>query len=128
MTAICCLITAVAPRVEMTYAITVCTYNLITGMAYAVGTAFFLEMIGTGGKSAATRYTVYNSAANFGIGYVGFIDTRFHDAYGVAGPLVCDAILNLVGVLVLGVVFWKIGLLGKRHPPPELPKATASEK
>jgi MFS family permease len=132
MTAICCLATAVAPRVEWTYAITVCTYNLITGFAYAVGTAFFLEIIGTGGKSAATRYTIYNSAANFAIGYVEFVDTRFHDAYGLAGPLVCDAVLNLAGVAILGFAFWKLRLLGKHPPPvppipPELPKATVRE-
>jgi len=119
LTAICCLLTAVAPREEWVFAVTVCSYNLITGYAYAIGTAFFLEIIGTGGKSAATRYTIYNSAANFAITYVEFIDTRFHDSYGLAGPLVCDAVLNMAGVVALGFLFWKLGLLRKRPPEPE---------
>jgi MFS family permease len=113
MTAIVTLVTEAAPHVEVTYAISVCTYNLITGMSYAVFTSFILETIGDGGKSAATRYTIYNSAANGAITYVGFIDTRFHDAYGVSGPLVCDALLNIVGVIALGFVFWKTKSFGK---------------
>jgi MFS family permease len=130
MTAICALVMAASPRVEATYAVGVCVYNLITGMSYSVFTAFILETIGSGGKSAATRYTIYNSAANFAIGYVGLVDTRFHDEYGIVGVLVCDATLNVVGALVLGFVFWKTGSFGKRrHPPePELPTATATEK
>lgn len=130
MTAICALVMAASPRVEATYAIGVCAYNLITGMSYAVFTAFILETIGDGGTSAATRYTIYNSAANFAIGYVGLIDTRFHDDYGIAGVLVCDALLNVTGALVLGTVFWKTRSFGKpRHklPEPELPKATARD-
>ena len=133
MTAICALVMAASPHVEATYAVGVCTYNLITGMSYAVFTAFILETIGDGGKSAATRYTIYNSAANFAIGYVGLVDTRFHDTYGIGGVLVCDAVLNVAGALVLGTVFWKTGTLGKRRhgqprpEPVELPKATAQK-
>lgn len=113
-TAICALAMSVAPRTEVTYAVGVGIYNLITGVSYAVFTAFILEMIGDGGKSAATRYTIYNSAANFAISYVGLIDTRFHDAHGIEGVLVSDALLNLGGVVVLGAIFWRLGLFRRK--------------
>jgi MFS family permease len=116
-TAICALLMTVAPRTEGTYAAGVAIYNLITGVSYSVFTAFVLETIGDGGKSAATRYTIYNSAANFAIAYVGFVDTRFHDAYGIGGVLVSDASLNVLGAIVLGTVFWVTRSFGKRRHP-----------
>lgn len=120
-TACFALLMAAAPRTEATYALGVGVYDLITGVSYAVFTAFVLETIGDGGKSAATRYTLYNSAANFAIAYVGLIDTRFHDEYGAGGVLVSDAALNVIGAIVLGTIFWKARSFGKqRHgaPPP----------
>jgi MFS transporter, PAT family, beta-lactamase induction signal transducer AmpG len=130
VTAICALAMTVAPRTELTYAVGVGFYNLITGVSYAVFTAFVLETIGDGGKSAATRYTLYNSAANFAIAWVGLVDTRFHEEHGVGGVLVSDALLNIVGAIVLGLVFWKFRSFGRRRGQPalpELPKATARD-
>jgi hypothetical protein len=111
-------------------------YALITGFCYSAFTATVLETIGKGGKAASAQYALFVAAGNAAIAYVGVVDTRFHKAHGVEGVVGSDAGLNVLGVVVLGLVFWKLGTMKTwRHvkpievdPPPdnELPKATAS--
>jgi MFS transporter, PAT family, beta-lactamase induction signal transducer AmpG len=129
LAAICAVVMAMAPRVELTYIVGVAIYNLITGLSYSVFTAFVLETIGDGGKSAATRYTMYVSAANFAITYVGWIDTRFKEDYGVEGVIASDALLEVVGVVILGLVFWKLRSFGtRRRSRPVLPQVVARDR
>jgi MFS family permease len=120
---------ALSPPSQTTFTIGALTYALVTGFCYAAFTATVLETIGKDTKSASTRYSMFNAAGNVAIAYVGLIDSRFEAHHGVAGVVGSDAALNIAGVIVLGLVFWKLGSFGKsRHvPDPELPVAKVVE-
>jgi len=75
-----------------------------------------LETIGESDRTAATKYSLFTAASNLAIAYVGWIDTRFDERYGVSGVVMSDAALNLIGAAVLAIVFWRLGSFGKwRH-------------
>jgi PAT family beta-lactamase induction signal transducer AmpG len=117
MTAVCGIVMALSPRTELTYAVGVATYALVTGFCYSSFTATVLETIGKAGRAAATQYSLFVAAGNLAILYVGLIDTRFDKAHGVEGVIASDATLNIVGVVILAIVFWRLGSFGKwRHP------------
>ncbi|HEU4734005.1 MAG TPA: MFS transporter [Kofleriaceae bacterium] len=127
LTAVCGIAMALSPRTELTYAAGVMTYALITGFCYSAFTATVLETIGRGGKAAATQYSLFTAAGNLAILYVGLIDTRFDRHHGVEGVITSDAVLNIAGVIVLGLVFWRLGSFGKwRHPAESDPAPGAS--
>ena len=137
LTALCGLAMMLSPRVPATYAWGVMLYALITGFCYSAFTATVLETIGRGGKAASAQYALFVAAGNAAIAYVGVVDTRFHQQHGVEGVVGSDAGLNVLGVIVLGIVFWRLGTMKKwRHvmiaepapapEEPELPKATAT--
>ena len=122
LTAVCGISMALGPHTPFTYEWGVMTYLLVTGFCYAAFTATVLETIGSGGKAASTRYALYVAAGNIAINYTGFIDTRFGGKTklpsGKTIPVVThviasDATLNLIGVAVLGLVFWKLGSFGR---------------
>jgi MFS family permease len=122
LTAICGVAIAIAPRTPDAYLWGVIAYNVTTGFCYAAFTAVVLETIGTGGKAASMQYALFVAAGNIAITYTGFLDTRFGGseklADGKSHPLVgnvitCDAVLNLVGVFVLGFAFYRLGSFGK---------------
>lgn len=124
LTALCGVAMAVSPRGVPTYVIGVTTYALITGFCFAAFTAFVLETIGRSDRTAATKYSLFTAASNFAITYVGWIDTRFKESRGVEGVIASDAALNLIGVAVLALVFWRLGSFGKwRHPAEPEPAA-----
>lgn len=122
---------ALSPRSGMTFTVGALTYALVTGFCYAAFTATVLETIGKDAKSASTRYSMFTAAGNVAIAYVGLVNSRFALNHGVEGVVASDAVLNIAGVVVLGLVFWKLGSFGKpKHsdddpPKPELPTATA---
>jgi len=117
LTAVCGIVMALSPRTELTYVVGAMTYALITGFCYASFTATVLETIGKANRSAVTQYSLFVAAGNLAILYVGWIDTRFDKHYGVEGVIASDAALNLAGVAILAVVFWRLGSFGKwRHP------------
>ncbi|MDB4959325.1 MAG: major facilitator superfamily 1 [Myxococcales bacterium] len=132
LTAVCGIVMALAPHDADTYLWGVMTYALITGFCYSAFTAVVLETIGQGGKAASTQYALFVAAGNIAIAYVGFVDTRFGGHEPLTGlqrwrgylahvptrPLVehviaADASLNLIGVAILAVVFWKLGSFGR---------------
>jgi MFS family permease len=69
VTAACALGMALAPATPTAYAIGALTYLFITGFCYAAFTSFILEVVGEGGATASTRYTLFSSAGNFAIFY-----------------------------------------------------------
>jgi hypothetical protein len=115
LTAICAVAMVLSPRTDLTYTWGVMTYLLITGFCYSAFTAMVLETIGTGGRAASTQYSMFTAAGNIAITYVGLIDTRFHERNGVEGVIASDAVLNIAGVILLAVIFWRIGSF-KRKP------------
>ena len=125
LTAAVGLAMAFSPTSESTFIYGGLTYALVTGFCYAAFTATVLETIGKDEKSASTKYTLFTAAGNVAIAYTGFVDSRFDKSYGVAGVVGSDAALNIAGVIILAIVFWKLGSFGKsRHvPEPPLPVA-----
>ncbi len=129
LTAVAGVVLALLPHDNTTYFCGVLVYLLVTGFCYSAFTATVLETIGTAGKAASTQYALFVAAGNVGIAYVGFIDTRFGggtDSQPVAwwptfdgnigAVIASDATLNVVGVVVLGYVFYRLGSFGKsRH-------------
>lgn len=108
---------ALSPRSEMTFTVGALTYALVTGFCYAAFTATVLETIGTDAKSASTRYSMFTAAGNVAIAYVGLVNSRFSANHGVEGVVMSDAALNMAGVIVLAIIFWRLGSFGKsRHP------------
>jgi MFS family permease len=105
LTAACAVAMMLAPLGPLTYAFGVSAYLLIAGFCYAAFAAAALEAVGTGGPAASTAYTLFTSAGNCAIAYVGFIDTRLHHRFGARGLLGTDAALNLAGIAVLLVLF-----------------------
>ncbi|HET9993513.1 MAG TPA: MFS transporter [Kofleriaceae bacterium] len=121
---------ALSPTTRTTFAVGGLAYQLVTGICYASFTAVVLETIGKDDRSAATRYSMFTAAGNVAISYVGNVDAHFMTKHGVAGVVASDATLNIAGVVVLGLVFWRLGSFGKsRHvePPPASPPPPAPE-
>jgi PAT family beta-lactamase induction signal transducer AmpG len=124
LTAMCGIAMALSPRTELTFIVGVAVYMLLTGFGYAAFTAVVLETIGQGGSAAATKFSMYFAGGNAAILYVGLIDTRFEARHGVEGVIGSDAALNIAGVIVLGLAFWRLGSFGKwRHPVVPLDEA-----
>jgi MFS transporter, PAT family, beta-lactamase induction signal transducer AmpG len=129
LTAVVGVVMAVSPASEATFTMGALTYALVTGFCYSAFTATVLETIGADTKSASTRYSLFTAAGNVAITYVGFVDSRFEAHHGVAGVVGSDAMLNIAGVVVLGLVFWRLGSFGKsRHVPEPESKLTPPEK
>lgn len=103
LTAACGLAMCLFPLQPTTYAYGVTVYLFITGLCFSSYYAVVLEAIGRAGASASTQYTLFTSAANLAIFYVGLIDTRFHHEHGPRGLLVTDASLNLLGIVALSL-------------------------
>jgi MFS transporter, PAT family, beta-lactamase induction signal transducer AmpG len=124
LTAVCGVVMALSPRIGSTYVVGVTSYALITGFCYAAFTSTVLETIGKSDRTAATKYSLFVAAGNVAITYVGLVDTRFSERHGVEGVIASDAALNLIGVAVLALVFWRLGSFGKwRHPAAPEPAA-----
>jgi MFS family permease len=121
LTAICGVAMMLSPRTDLTYTWGVMTYFLVAGVCYAATSATLLETIGDAGKAASTQYALFNACGNIAISWVGLVETRFHDRWHVEGVLAADAALNVIGVVILGIVFWRMGVLRSRrgHRVPE---------
>jgi MFS family permease len=114
LTAVCGVLMALGPLTETTFLVGSLAYALIVGFCYSAFTAAALEIIGGEEQAASTRYSLFTAAGNAAITYVGFIDTRFHESHGSSGVIASDAMLNIAGVVVLGAVFWRMGLFRKK--------------
>jgi MFS family permease len=125
LTAACGIVMALSPRTESTYVAGVLMYALITGFCYSAFTSTVLETIGKPGRAAATQYSLFVAAGNAAIAYTGLVDTRFEANHGVEGVIASDATLNIVGVAVLAIVFWRLGSFGRWRHPTNAPGADA---
>lgn len=110
LTAVVGIAMALASRSELTLWWGVLCYQLVTGICYSAFTATVLDTIGSGEQGAATKYTLFVAAGNAAIAWVGLANTRFSAGYGVEGVIFSDAMLNIAGVVVLGLAFWYLGL------------------
>ena len=114
LTAVCGIAFVFAPHTKTAFIVGALTYALITGFCYASFTATVLETIGDEKRAASTRYSMFVAGGNLAIAYVGLVNTRFHGNHGSSGVIASDAILNLGGVVILGLVFWRLGLFRRK--------------
>jgi MFS family permease len=95
-----------APLTPATYAWGTLAYNFTNGIAFATWAGMVLEVVGAG-AATATKYTLFNAAANLAISAVTWADGAFADASpwpalrGARGSLAMDAALTAVGIAVL---------------------------
>ncbi len=125
LTAIAAVGMALAPLSPMTYAVGVSVYLLVAGFCYAAFSAVVLETIGRGGAAASTQYALFVSAGNCAIGYVGWVDTRFHHSYGPRGLLGVDAAMNVLGIVALSLLFTLFGAWKGQRAGDEPKRASA---
>ncbi len=78
----CAIAMLAAPLTKTTFAIGVSAYSLAQGVAFAAGAALTLELIGEAGRSGATRYTLYNAAANLPVLYMTWFDGQGYKSGG----------------------------------------------
>jgi MFS family permease len=128
LTAVVALAIAEQAPTREVYIVGVSAYNLVTGFCFAAFTATVLETIGHGDAAAGTKYTLFTAAGNIAITYTNFVDTRAYTQWNnsVGALFASDALLNMAGVVVLGVIFWRLRTFGaSKHPPekPDLPVA-----
>jgi MFS transporter, PAT family, beta-lactamase induction signal transducer AmpG len=119
---------SLSPHTQTTYLVGISAYLLVAGFCYAAFTATVLESIGKAGKAASTQYTLFTAAGNLAIAYVGKFDTGAYNTHEVNGVKVgeidavmrMDSLLNLAGVALLGLIFWKLNAFGtwRRQPGP----------
>jgi MFS transporter, PAT family, beta-lactamase induction signal transducer AmpG len=95
-----------APLSPATYAWGTLAYNFTNGVAFATWAGMVLEVVGAG-AATATKYTLFNAAANLAISAATWADGAFADASpwralrGSRGALAMDAALTAVGIAVL---------------------------
>jgi MFS transporter, PAT family, beta-lactamase induction signal transducer AmpG len=131
LTAIVSFAIALQAPTPLVFIIGVSAYNLVTGLCYAAFTATVLETIGHGDAAAATKYTLCTAAGNVAIAYTNLGDTQVSAHWHNSAPTLfgSDAVFNIAGVVVLGLIFWRLRSFGaSKHPPeavvePELPVA-----
>jgi hypothetical protein len=89
-----------APLTRTTFAIGVSLYLAAQGIAFAAFAALQLELVGAGGRSGATRYTLYGSAGNVPIMYMTWLDGQGYKHSGVRGLLGVDALSNILAAAI----------------------------
>ncbi|MEO8129914.1 MAG: MFS transporter, partial [Bryobacteraceae bacterium] len=98
---ICSLAMAVLPMTAPTYIIGSSVYLFVLGIAYAAFTALVLDVIGTGGRSAATSYSLFCSAGNVPIVVMTWFDGKGYGLFGPRGLMGFEALGNLIGVVII---------------------------
>jgi len=109
---------AAAPMTETVYVLGSLLYSFFVGVAYATWTASVLHSIGS--TSAATKFSIYASLANFPIWWVGLLNGVLADHFGATNMLYTEAALGIgAAVLFAGLT----ALIARTRLPDELPAA-----
>jgi PAT family beta-lactamase induction signal transducer AmpG len=89
-----------APFTQPVFAAGVSLYLITQGLVFAAYSALILELIGPGGRSAATRFTLYNAAGNAPVAYMTWLDGQGYKRFGPRGLLGTDALSNLLAAAI----------------------------
>lgn len=109
-TALCAVVMALAPLTPAGFTVGCLTYSFANGIAYAVFTAFVLEMIGHG-PGVTTKYALFVSCSNQAISYVTWLDGKGYEwgkgqsFGGRVGLLGTEVLVTMIGISVLGMMF-----------------------
>ena len=106
LTALSALAMLAAPLSPATYAWGTLAYSFTNGIAFATWAGMVLEVVGPG-AATATKYALFNAAANLAISAVTWADGAFAEASpwgalrGSRGALAMDVALTAVGIAIL---------------------------
>ncbi len=106
LTALAALAMVASPLTPATYAWGTLTYSFANGIAFATWAGMVLEMVGQG-AAVATKYALFNAAANAAISYVTVLDGKVPGWMGwteARGALATDAALTFLGIAVLAAM------------------------
>jgi len=112
---LCSFAMAILPMTAQTYIVGSSVYLFVLGIAYAAFTALVLDVIGTGGRSAATSYSLFCSAGNVPIVVMTWFDGKGYGAFGPRGLMGFEALGNLIGTVII-VAMIKYVLLAETRP------------
>jgi MFS transporter, PAT family, beta-lactamase induction signal transducer AmpG len=98
----------VCPSTVSMYVVWSLVYAFAVGLAYAAFTALVLASIGKG--SAATKYNVFASLANFPLWWLGLLLGVAADKWGARAMLLTEATFGVAGVIVFA---YSIRLVGR---------------
>jgi predicted MFS family arabinose efflux permease len=73
-------------------------YLAAQGLAFAAYVALALELIGPGGRTAATRYTLFNAASNIPLVYMTWLDGQGYRRFGARGLMGVDGLMGAAAV------------------------------
>ena len=104
---------ALAPTTPTAYVVGNLAYSFGVGIAYAAYTAVVLDAIGVG--SAATKFSLLSSLANFPIWWLGLLLGIVSDHQGAVAMLYTEAGLSVLGALVF------TGAVLLLRAPPRMP-------
>jgi len=100
LSALCAAAMMLAPLTQPVFAIGASAYLAVQGVAFAAYAALALELVGAGGRSGSTRYTLYCAASNAPIMYMTWLDGQGYKRFGPRGLLGTDALSNVVAGLI----------------------------
>jgi hypothetical protein len=106
---------ALAPTTEVVYVAGSFVYSVFVGVAYATWTAAVLHSIGI--TSAATKYSIYASLANFPIWWMAILCGVVADHFGAINMLLVEA---AIGVGAAGLFALFVKLIQRTKLPAEL--------
>jgi len=112
---LCSFAMAILPMTVQTYIVGSSVYLFVLGIAYAAFTALVLDVIGTGGRSAATNYSLFCSVGNVPIVVMTWFDGKGYGAFGPRGMMGFEALGNLIGTVII-VAMIKYVLLAETKP------------
>lgn len=111
---------ALAPMTEAVYVVGSFLYTLVVGVCYATWTAAVLHSIGP--TSAATKYSIYASLANFPIWWMGLLTGALADDYGPINMLLIEGAIG-AGAAVVFLLF--VRWIERTKLPDEIPEVAA---
>jgi MFS transporter, PAT family, beta-lactamase induction signal transducer AmpG len=100
---------------EPVFAVGASMYLAAQGLSFAAYSALALELIGPGGRSAATRYTLYGAFSNLPIVYMTWLDGQGYKRFGVRGLMGADCLAGVAAVAIFLVLIRRT--LVKTKPP-----------
>jgi MFS transporter, PAT family, beta-lactamase induction signal transducer AmpG len=97
----CALAMLLAPLTQLTFALGASLYLTTMGLSFATYQALTLELVGSPGRSAATRQSLYAAAGNAPVMYMTWIDGQGYKRFGTRGLLGTDALSNVIAASIV---------------------------
>jgi predicted MFS family arabinose efflux permease len=107
------ILMTILPFNRYNYILGILSYSFIVGISLTVFAVLVLDLIGQTDSGASAKYSFFFSCANFPYAYVGYLDSRSHQRFGVGAVLLTDAALNLLGIFMLLLMARATGALAR---------------